>query len=124
MAPASNVLFADKDALDEVYTIPRLAKLIGWNRRRLFRHLLALDREQNGTILANVSHGSQRARWTVTLRAVKALHPQWFYDPETIERQLEFVKEQTDSLRARVVRLENTSGMHTQRLVELARASA
>lgn len=77
-------------------------------------HLVALNEEMHGMLLRNVSRGNQRPRWTITLRALQSVSPQWFLDRETIIQRLE-------ELEHRVRRVENVQTMHTERLVAMGR---
>lgn len=104
-APATGVGFATSD-LGKILTIPQAARLAGWSRWRMAEHLLRLNAELGGLLLANVSHGKKRPRWTVSVSALKLVHPQWFQDPESLQRQIEAVSEEVSEIRLRVVRVE------------------
>src|SRR5689334_3311650 len=95
--------------LGPVLTIPQVAKLAGWSYDRMLAHLLALNRECGGTILRNVGRGKARPRWTITLKALQAVSPQWFQDPEELRAVLE------DHAK-RLKRVEAIVELHTLRL--------
>jgi hypothetical protein len=84
--------------LDKVLTIPEVAAIAGWNRRRMFRHLTRVNREVGGMLLRNI--GTERhPRWTVTLGALKQIAPQWFTDPETVQARIEALEAEVKQLR-------------------------
>ena len=88
--------------LDKVLTIPEVAAIAGWDRRRMLRHLLRVNREIGGMLLRNI--GSQaKPRWTVTLAALQHVAPQWFTDPETVQARLEALEAEVKHLRRMVV---------------------
>ena len=64
--------------LGEVLTVAQLARRIGWSYDRMLNHLAAVNARTDGKLLRNVSRGTQRPRWTLTLGALKATHPEWF----------------------------------------------
>jgi molybdenum-dependent DNA-binding transcriptional regulator ModE len=105
VTPASGVGFAT-NTLGKILTIPQAAKLAGWSRHRMFRHLTRMNTELGNMLLANVSRGTKGTRWTVSVSALKLVHPQWFQDPESLQRQIEAVDEEVSELRLRLVRME------------------
>lgn len=111
-------------SLTTVFTIPQVAKMAGWSRSRMTRHLCALNRELGGMLLRNVSRGTQKPRWTVTLAALQSVAPQWFHDPESLQRQLDDQAEQIADLKAQVRNLTAVSEMQTERIVALARTGS
>lgn len=74
--------------LDKILTIPEVAAIAGWDRRRMLRHLLKVDQLSGGMLLRNVG-SKAKPRWTVTLRALRGVAPQWFTDTEGIQARLE-----------------------------------
>lgn len=77
--------------LDKVLTIPEVAAIAGWHRRRMLRHLLRLNQELGGMLLHNVGT-RKKPRWTITLRALRAVAPAWFLDAEALHSRLEEVE--------------------------------
>lgn len=108
--------------LSTVFTIPQVAKMAGWTPSRMFRHLTTLNEQLGGMLLRNVSRGTERPRWTITLSALQAIAPQWFHDPESLQRQVEWLKAEQDQIRSRVVHLERVTKMQTEKIVALATA--
>lgn len=98
--------------------------MAGWTRARMRRHLIARNRELGGTLLVNVGRGTERPRWTVTISALQAVSPQWFHDPETIQRELDELREQNEELMWRVTRLERIVEAQTARLAQLPKPAA
>lgn len=99
------------DDLGEILTIPQAARRARWKRQRMHAHLTKLNRELGGMLLVNVSHGEKRPRWTVSVKALKLVHPQWFQDPESLQRQLDELREEQTETELRVVRLEKRMGL-------------
>lgn len=99
--------------LGPVLTIPQVAKLAGWSYDRMLAHLLALNRDTGGMLLVNVGRGANRPRWTVTLKALQSVSPQWFQDPEELRAILE---DHTRRLR----RVEALVDLHTMKLARSA----
>lgn len=84
--------------LTKVLTVSEVAAIAGWERRRMLRHLLKVNREAGGMILRDI--GSRgRPKWTVTLAALQSIAPQWFSDPETVQARLESLEAETKQLR-------------------------
>lgn len=79
--------------LERVYGMAELAAMIGWDRRRLVRHLLRLNAELGGMLLRNIG-SAERPRWTTTLSALRTASPQWFRDEEAVENRLQELEEQ------------------------------
>lgn len=102
-------------------TIPTLARKIGWSAPRLRRLLVARHLESDGNLLVNVGRGRVRPRWTVTLAAIKALAPQWFFDPDATQRQIEWLSGEVDGQRETIEVLSRRVALQHQRLVALAR---
>lgn len=88
--------------LDKVLTIPEVAAIAGWDRRRMLRHLLRVNREVGGMLLHNVGT-TTRPRWTVTLGSLKTVAPAWFSDPETVQARLDALETEVKHLRRMVV---------------------
>lgn len=86
--------------LGTVLTIPQVAKLAGWSDDRMERHLKALNRELGGLLLRNVSRGTVRPRWTVTLEALQRVAPEWFEDAETLRSRVESLEAESKHQRA------------------------
>lgn len=84
--------------LDKVLTIPEVAAIAGWKRRRMLRHLLRVNAEVGGMLLRNIG-SRERPRWTVTLAALQQVAPQWFTDPETVNGRLEALEGEMKQLR-------------------------
>lgn len=97
--------------LGKVLTIPEVAAIAGWDRRRMLRHLQRLNQEVGGMLLHDIGRKG-RPRWTVTLKALQAVAPSWFSDPETIQSRIE-------SLEDEVKRLNRVVGAQGQVLAEL-----
>ena len=85
----------------------------------MWRHLVAADRQLGGMLLVNVARRTERPRWTVTLAALKTLHPQWFVDPETMQDRIEQLEEENAQLRSRVLTLEKVQNVHQRALQTL-----
>lgn len=88
--------------LDKVLTIPEVAAIAGWDRRRMLRHLQRLDREVGGMLLHNIGT-AEHPRWTVTLAALRCAAPNWFTDPTTVQARLEALEAEIRQLRKLVV---------------------
>lgn len=97
--------------LDKVLTIPEVAAIAGWNRRRMYRHLIRLNGEVGGMLLKNIG-SVEHPRWTITLSALRGVAPQWFTDPETVQARLE-------ALESEVARLRKLVSAQGQALAEL-----
>lgn len=102
--------------LSTVFTIPQVAKMAGWTAQRMRRHLETMNEHLEGRLLRNVSRGNKRPRWTITLSALQAVAPQWFHDPENVDRRLGELEEENEQLRGRVFRLEKIVELHTSKL--------
>lgn len=87
--------------LDKVLTIPEVAAIAGWDRRRMLRHLLRVNREIGGMLLRNIGSAA-KPRWTVTLAALQHVAPQWFTDPETVQARLDALETEVKHLRRMV----------------------
>lgn len=83
-------------ALERVYGMAELAAMIGWDRRRLVRHLQNMNEQHGGTLLKNVGRPGKRPRWTTTLSALRSASPQWFRDDEAIENRLQSLQDQQE----------------------------
>lgn len=108
--------------LHTVFTVIQVAKMAGWSVSRMRRHLLAKHAELGGGLLVNVGRGARRPRWTITLAALHAIAPQWFLDPESMQRQIDWIAEQLDDTRANVEALSRRVTLQHERLVAIARA--
>jgi molybdenum-dependent DNA-binding transcriptional regulator ModE len=106
--------------LGRIMTIPQAAKRAGWSRWRMRRYLVTLNRQLNGMLLVNISRGQTKPIWTVSVAALRLVHPQWFQDPESLQRQVDDLREEQAQIRSRVGRLERNVGAHELRLAELA----
>lgn len=84
--------------LDKVLTIVEVASIAGWDRRRMLRHLLKVNREAGGMLLRNIGSPA-RPRWTTTLGALHRCAPEWFTDPETVHARLEALEAEVRQLR-------------------------
>lgn len=93
--------------LAKVLTIPEVAAIAGWDRRRMLRHLLRVNSETGGMLLHNIGT-AKRPRWTVTLAALEKVAPQWFTDPETVQARLETLETETKQLRRLLATLGHT----------------
>lgn len=93
--------------LDKVLTIPEVAAIAGWQRRRMLRHLLRLNSEVGGMLLHNIGTKA-RPRWTVTLAAMKAVAPAWFSDDESVATRLEALEGEVKQLRRLLVATNET----------------
>jgi hypothetical protein len=102
--------------LTEILTIPEVAKRAGWSRWRMAKHLKRLNAELGGLLLVNIAHGEDRPRWTISLGALKLAHPQWFQDPESLQRQIDDLSEREAELRLRLHQAEKTIRFQTARL--------
>lgn len=105
--------------LGEILSIAEAARRAKWARRRMWRHLIALNRELGGLLLVNVARGKIRPRWTVSVAALKLVHPQWFQDPDGLQHQLDALRDESRETRIRVARLERTTTAHEQQLAAL-----
>lgn len=85
--------------LSRIYSIPEVAKLLGWPERRTRRWLVSHNKRLDGQLLENVGRG-QRNMWSVSAGALKQLAPKWFVSREQTEITLE-------SQHMRLVRLED-----------------
>jgi len=77
--------------MTHVMTTPQVAKMAGWSRRRMYRHLMHHNRKMGGQLLFDASLGKSRPIWTVSVAALKNLAPQWFNDPEHIQQEFAFL---------------------------------
>lgn len=93
--------------LDKVLTIPEVAAIAGWNRRRMFRHLTRVNRELGGMLLRNIGTES-KPRWTVTLAALQRVAPEWFVEPEAVQARLEALEREVKHLRRIVAETNQT----------------
>lgn len=84
--------------LDKVLTVVEVAAIAGWDRRRMLRHLLKINREVGGLLLRNVG-SKDRPRWTVTLGNLQRCTPEWFVDAESIHARLEALETEVRQLR-------------------------
>lgn len=80
-------------SLTHVLSIPQVARLAGWRRERMFKHLMRHNRRMGGGLLFNAGNGSKRPRWTVSVGALKNLHREWFSDPEQTAMAFEYLHE-------------------------------
>jgi hypothetical protein len=94
--------WAAANNLDEVLTIKQVAKRAGWSISKMRRFLVAKNNETGGALLFNAGLGSKRPRWTITLRALKVIAPQWFFDPEAMQRRVEYLTERIEETRENV----------------------
>ncbi len=108
--------------LGTVFTIPQVAKMAGWTPTRMRRHLLAKHHELDGGLLTNVSRGQRRPRWTITLAALQSIAPQWFLDPQSLQRQVDFVLSEQEELTSVVAHLERRINNLSDRVIALAKA--
>lgn len=99
--------------LAKIFTVSEVAKLAGWSRKRMLRHLLRLNAQTGGAVLRDIGT-PKRPTYTVTLEALQATAPQWFRDDDTLEARVEHVEGMTD----RLLRL---VGVHTQQIATLQR---
>lgn len=97
--------------LDQILTMPQVAALAGWSRRRMLRHLLRADAQAGGTVLRNVGT-PRRPRWTTTLAALRKLAPAWCVDEESVDARLVDLEERMEFH-------DRVSEAHTERLVVL-----
>lgn len=114
----------DELKLDPILRIQQVAKLAGWSVSRMRRFLIAKNVELGGQLLVNVGRGSSRPRWTVTLRALRALAPQWFVDPESTQRQIDWLAEQSDDVRENLDALSRRVTAQHERMLFFAHAIA
>ena len=108
--------------LTTVFTIAQVAKMAGWTRIRMWRHLTTLNGKLGGKLLCDVSRGAVRPRWTVTLVALQAARQQWFHDPKTLQHQVDELREENAELRSRLERVETIQHMQSDRLRECGSA--
>jgi hypothetical protein len=87
--------------LGKVLTIPEVAAIAGWHRKRMWRHLVRVHRETGGMLLRNIGTEA-RPRWTVTLAALQRSAPEWFTDPETVQARLDALEAEVKTLRHRL----------------------
>ena len=96
-------------SLTHVMTPPQVARMAGWSRRRMHRHLTHHNRRLGGRLLFDASMGESRPRWTVSVAALKNLAPQWFNDPEQVQMEFAFlhaeVEEANDNITAQDERI-------------------
>jgi hypothetical protein len=88
--------------LGAVLTISQAAKLAGWSVARMRRFLVARHRESGGRVLVNVGLGSIRARWTVSLSALRALCNNWFVDDDVLREQIDYLAHRLEDTRENV----------------------
>lgn len=105
--------------LNTVFTIAQVAKMAGWSTRRMRRHLLAKHHEMGGKLLHNVSRGKERPRWTITLRALQAIAPAWFLDPEALQRQIEWLTDELTETQDAVATLGRRVAREHERMMSL-----
>lgn len=109
--------------LGEVLTVAELARRVGWSPARMRRALIALDEANGGALLINISRGKERPRFCVAVAKLRELSPEWFgrSDPESTERQIEWLTEQLDELRGELSFLAKRIDMQTERIISLAK---
>ena len=102
--------------LDKILTMPEVAAIAGWKRRRMLRNLLRINEEVGRTLLRNIGT-KDRPRWTVTLGALQRVAPEWF---RGAPKQTEDRKSVTDAaeLEERVDRIEQDM-KHVRRQMQL-----
>lgn len=79
--------------LGKVLTIPEVASVAGWERKRMWRHLKKMDAELNGRLLKNVGT-SEKPKFTVTLAALRQVAPQWFSEAASLTERVEELESQ------------------------------
>lgn len=97
--------------MGKVLTMPEVAAIAGWDRRRMLRHLLRLHAELGGMLLHNVG-SKAKPRWTVTLDALQKAAPAWFLDPVAVQARL-------DALEGDVRHLRRVSVEHTRAIASM-----
>ncbi len=81
--------------LGKPITIPKLAKIAGWERKRMWRHLKRLDAELGGRLLFDKNKGTNRPpKFTVTLEALRQISPQWFSDATSLAARVEELEDE------------------------------
>jgi len=60
----------------------------------------------------------------IAVAALQAIAPQWFLDPESTQRQLDYLGEQLDDTRANYIALNHRVSAQHARFMAFARASA
>ena len=107
-------------SLDEVLTIGQVAKRAKWSVSRMRRYLLSRHNACGGRLLVNVGRGLLRPRWTITLRALRAVASGWFLDPAADARLLEHLAEQLEEERGEREALSRRVSAQHERLMVLA----
>lgn len=108
--------------ITEVLTIPQVAQRARWKRKRMWRHLIAANRELGGLLLVNMGRTGGRPRWVVTLAALKALHPQWFFDPESMQARIDVLEEEVETLRQELAATDSVQRVHTRAIADFKKA--
>jgi hypothetical protein len=84
--------------MGKVLTVPEVAAIAGWSRRRMLRHLLRVNERLGGMLLRNIGT-DEHPRWTVTLDALQRVAPEWFTDVEALNARIEALELEVKKLR-------------------------
>lgn len=106
--------------LERVFTIKEVAALAGWKRQRMLRHLLKINAEIGGMLLHNVG-SAKKPRWTVTMKALKRVAPQWLIDDESVEARIAALEEAIAELKGQGERHEKRLDTQTKCLDRIFR---
>lgn len=103
-------------SLQQILTIPQAARMFKITRSRMHRILTTANEQLDGMLLKNIGTKT-RPRWTVTLGALKQIAPEWFRDPESLQREQERQEEEITALQKEVVHLRELNTRQTALIV-------
>lgn len=86
---------------DRPLSIAEVARLLGWTHHRTDRALRRLNEETHGMLLKHMGGEGRRARYTVTLVALKKAVPEWFGDVHDNDARLDALEEKIKEVERR-----------------------
>ena len=112
-------------------TMDEVAALTGgdgrqpWDVQRVRRHLLKLNEELHGTLLANAGGTGYGARWTITWANLRRVMPHWFDGKKTTGDMLDEVQQSLKALSIQVLTMdrehEKDLKVLSSQMIELAK---